>query len=114
MMGGAAREPNATGSAALVERARANPGEFVTLRLLTDLKIDVSVQGHTTRIRLSRSTSYPTLNEWAILTKHWPEPIKPYPHREVMYGRCYLFIIVSRTTICYYAKQGYFVRKQVD
>lgn len=60
------------------------------LRLPTDLKIDVSIQGDSTWIRMSRSTSYPTIDEWAILTKHWPEPIKPYPHREKMFGRCYL------------------------
>ena len=76
--------------AALAARARANPGKYATMRLPDDLKIDVSVHGDSIWIRMSRSTRYPTKDEWASLTRHWPEPIDPIPKRTEMFGRCYL------------------------
>ena len=74
----------------VLELAAAAPGRFQTCRTRNNLKIDVMFKEGTTFLQISRSSFYPTLQEWADVTRHWPYPFKVLPKKRQQYGRYYL------------------------
>ena len=74
----------------MLELAANAPGRFQTCRTRNNLKIDIMAKERTTYLQISRSSFYPTLQDWADVTRHWPYPLNVLPKKRKQYGRYYL------------------------
>lgn len=76
--------------ARMLEIAAANPGQYQTFRTINNLKIDVMLMNEMTYLQISRTRLYPTLQDWANVTRHWPYTINILPEKRQSFGRFYL------------------------
>ena len=70
--------------------AESNPGQWQTFRTTNNLKVDLRIKGTITSLRVSRSSHYPSLQDWASISRHWPYPLNVTPKQAKAYGRYYL------------------------
>jgi hypothetical protein len=70
--------------------AEANPGKWQTFRTTNNLKVDIQIHGTSTSLRISRSSHYPSLQDWSTISRHWPYPLNVTPKQAKAYGRNYL------------------------
>lgn len=76
--------------AALLTHAVANPGRGVTCRLSNSLKVDITHSGRSVVLAISRSSVWPSEEDWRLILRHWPYPVQARPERKQAYGRRYL------------------------
>ncbi len=74
----------------ILEQADACPGRFYTFYTTNHLKVDIMVHGGQTYLQISRPSSYPTLGDWASISRHWPYRLRVVPKKVERFGRYYL------------------------
>ena len=74
----------------ILKQAEACPGKYETFRTTNNLKVDIMVHGNQTYLQISRSSSYPTLGQWASISRHWPYRLRVIPKKVERFGRYYL------------------------
>lgn len=74
----------------VLDQAKDYPGKIQTFRTTNNLKIDIMIKGTVTYLEISRSSSYPTLQDWASVLRHWPYPVRIPPVKIKRYERYYL------------------------
>jgi hypothetical protein len=59
----------------LVKRASARPGEPQRQPLARGLRVDVMVKDGRTFLQISRDNQWPSLQEWNIVRRYFPQPV---------------------------------------
>jgi hypothetical protein len=74
----------------ILEQAAIYPGRYQSFCTTNNLKVQIMVYGDQTYLQISRSNCYPTLGDWASISRHWPYQLRVIPKKVERFGRYYL------------------------
>jgi hypothetical protein len=77
----------------LLAEAQAQPGKKITTRLGRQLQVDCKVEPQRVLLQISRPCTWPSLQDWALLQAHWPQPFHLLPGRARGGGRGYFWAV---------------------